>query len=141
MLEHLLLELQIQLLLLLLPGFVFLFLDPYPETLAIGNELRPVEIGARAHREIGFNGGANLTPRIPELPKRVCKVRLQVIKEVGDSAHTGLDILQPRLTVAEPSLRQAKVESCDIISRVHGKRFLQRLARFRVSPVEVLGLA
>ena len=28
--DQLLLELQIQLLLLLLPGFVFLFLDPYP---------------------------------------------------------------------------------------------------------------
>jgi hypothetical protein len=28
--DQLLLELQIQLLLLLLPGFIFLFLDPYP---------------------------------------------------------------------------------------------------------------
>ena len=51
MLEHLLLELQIQLLLLLLPGFVFLFLDPYPQLLASGKELRPVEIGAGKHRE------------------------------------------------------------------------------------------
>jgi hypothetical protein len=82
-----------------------------------------------------------LAPRIPELSKRICKVRLQVIKKVGNSAHPRLDIFEPRLTVSKPSLGKAKVESCDIITRVHGKRFLQRLARFRVSPVQVLGLA
>src|SRR4029450_12608748 len=103
-------------------------------------ELRPVDISAGDHREIGFNGGANLTPRIPELSKGVCKGRVSVIKEVGNFAHTGLDIFPPRLTVSKPSLGKAKVESCDIVARVHGKRLLQRLARFRVSPVEVLGL-
>ena len=79
-------------------------------------------LAAGDHREISFNGGANLTPRIPEPSKRESKVRLHVIKQVSNSAHAGLDILQARLAVSETILGKAKVELRDMVVR-HGSAF------------------
>src|SRR4030095_8940497 len=105
------------------------------------NQCRPVGIWARDPREIGLYGGANISTWIPVLSKRVGKVCGYVIKEGSDPLHAILDIPQSGLAFSEPGFCKSKVEQCDIVARVLRKLFPQSLARLRIAPREVLGLA
>ena len=58
----------------LYPIVVFLTFNTDPQPLSVSNELRPVDLAAGDHREIGFNAGPDCPTRVPVLPKLQAKV-------------------------------------------------------------------
>jgi hypothetical protein len=93
-------DLHFPLLFCLLPGQVALALNPNSQRLAIGDEFWAIDIAAGNLGEIALDTGMDGSARIPELAELHGKGRGDVIKKVINSVHTGLNILQPSLTVS-----------------------------------------
>src|ERR1700757_1514337 len=91
------------------PKVLFLLFNAYPEPLSISNKLRPVDLAAGDHCKIAFYAALDCPASVPVFPILITKVRVHVLKPVRNAPHTPFDVRQPRLLVAEPVLRKAKV--------------------------------
>src|SRR6267142_4666449 len=117
-------------------GFLFKF---HGERFAVGYERWPVKISLRDHRQVGVDGFSNGLSRIPELTERHSKGRGDIIEKVFYAFHPGFDVAQSRLAVALTGQSEAEVEPRQVVALMLGKGFLQRVARRRQLPVEILG--
>ena len=77
--------------------------------------------------------------RIPESAERLSKGRGDIIEKIFYAFQSGFDVAQSRLAVALTGQSEAEVEPRQVVALMLGKRFLQRVARRRQLPVEILG--
>src|SRR6266545_2101341 len=83
-------------------------LHSHSQTFAIGDQPLPVNLLASKYR--GFNGRADLSPRIPKLTKRK-PVRLgDILKPLVNPFHGAFDFAQSLLSIATARYREAEIK-------------------------------